>query len=347
MAKTLREIKKSRKTPRRWLWEGMIKEGSVNILVGQQSRGKSMLITGLIKEMLKSQRGQTYLDRGVRRSKVLYISTEMPEDSIEERLHHLGIDGRMRGVNSRFFVYYNPIPTMDDVKREIAEKDPDLVIIDILGGLVVGEGFEMNSYDAFNTIIPQLKLLKKTIILVHHMNKQNKAMGSIGTLSAMDTRMEMLETDRDVDEDHNVIIYQTIHVYGKDVQDQYLNVAFKYPTFEMAETEEVEELDKPLSQLMQNVIMASVNKDKDGPIGFEGTYQEVAAQCHLLDKYQFNPKRLGLLLKMNEDTLKNNNIYYTSKRMTNGFRLKIWYDANGNTDDLEGDDDGQECADLS
>lgn len=346
MAENIRAIRKSHKTPRRWVWDGMIKEGSVNILVGQQSRGKSMLITGLIKEMLKSKRGQTYLDRGVKPCKVLYISTEMPGDSIAERLGHLGVDGRMRRVNTHFFIYYNPIPKMEDIKREIAEHNPDLVIIDILGGLVVGEGFEMNSYDAFNTIIPQLKLLNKTIILVHHMNKQNKAMGSIGALSAMDTRMEMLETDRDFDEDYNVTIYQTIHVYGKDVQDQYLNVAFKYPTFELAAAEEVEELDKPLAKLMESVILASVNKGEDEDSGYEGSYQEVAAQCHLLDKYQFNPKRLGLLLKMNEDTLKNNNIFFQTRRTRNGYHLKIWYDANGaDTEDPGGDDDGQECTD--
>lgn len=349
MAKNFKQVKKERKSKRRWIWDGMIKEGSVNILVGQQSRGKSMLATGLIWEMLKVRRGQTYLGRGVRPCKILYISTEMPEDTIMERLQQMGMNGRTRDINNRFFVYFNAMPTIADVKREVEECNPDFVIIDILGSLVVGEGLDINAYDDFNIITAQLKKLGKTILLIHHMNKKNTAMGSIGTLSSMDTRMEMLETDRDMDEDYNVIIYQTIHAYGKDVQDQYLNVAFKYPTFELAATEEVEELDKPLSKLMESVILASINKGGEEPVGFEGTYQEVAAQCHLLDKYQFNPKRLGLLLRMNEDTLQHNNIYYESKRMNNGYHLKIWYDANGSTniDDLGGDDDGENSADLS
>lgn len=325
MANNIKAVKRQHKTPRRWIWDGIIKEGTINILVGQQSRGKSMLVTGLIKELLKSRRGQTYLDRGVHSCKILYISTEMPEDSIVERLQDLGVDGRLRGINNRFFVHYSPVLKLEDVKREIAAHDPELVIIDILGGLIVGEGYEMNSYDAINTLVPQLKQTGKTILLVHHMNKNNTAMGSIATLSAMDTRLEMLETDRDVDENFNVIIYQTIHVYGKDVQDQYINVAFKYPTFELAQSEEVEELDKPLSKLMQSVILASVNQE-GGTCGYEGTYQEVAAKCHLLDKYQFNPKRLGLLLRMNETTLRNNNIFYETKRGKSGYHLKIWYD---------------------
>ena len=335
MGKNLKQVKKDRKTPRKWLWEGMIKEGSINILVGQQSRGKSMLALGLIKEMLKVKRGQMYLDRGVHPSKILYISTEMPEDSIAQRLAELGVDGRMRNINKKFFVYYNPMPTLNDVRREIAECDPDLVVIDILGGLVVAEGFEMNSYDAFNTIVPQLKLIGKTILLVHHMNKKGTVMGSIGALSAMDTRMEMLETDRDFDEDYNVTIFQSLHVYGKDVQDQYLNVAFKYPEFVLAQSEEIEELDKPLSKLMQTIIMAKVNGK--GPI--EGTYQEVAAQAQLLEKYQFNPKRLGMLLKMNEDTLKNNGIFYETTRKTNGYQIKIWYDPEAAPDQNEDPED--------
>lgn len=338
MAKNIKAVKKERRKGRKWLWEGMIKEESINILVGQQSRGKSMLAIGLIKEMLKAKRGQTYLGRGVAPCKVLYISTEMPEDSIVNRLAEIGVDGRMKGVNNRFFVYYNPVLTLSDIEREITEHDPSFVVIDILGGLVVGEGFEVNSYDAFNTIVPRLKRFQRAFLLIHHMNKQNKAMGSIGTLSAMDTRMEMLETDRDMDGDGNIAIYQSIHVYGKDVQDKYINVAFKYPTFELAMSEEVEELDKPLAKLMQTVIMAKL-ADKNGTGGMiEGTYQEVAAQCQLLEKYQFNPKRLGLLIKMNADTLKNNGIFCETKRKTNGYCLKIWYDPDAEPDEPEEQD---------
>lgn len=334
MPKNLKTIKKENKRPRYWLWDGVLRKNSVNILVGQQSRGKSMLVTGLIKEMLKSERGQMYLGRGVHKCKILYVSTEMPEDSILGRLVDLGVDGRMRRVNTHFYVYYNPMVRLADIDREIKECDPDFVIIDILGGLVVGEGFEMNSYDAINTLVPQLKRYGKTFLFIHHMNKENRAMGSIATLSAMDTRIEMLETDRDFDDDYNVIIYQSLHIYGKDVQDTYLNVAFKYPTFELAATEEVEELDKPLSKLMQSVIMAKVN-DKTGDGVIEGTYQEVSAQCQLLERYQFNPKRLGMLLKMNKDTLENNGIYYETKRKNNGYHLKIWYDTDNSEPDEE------------
>lgn len=325
MAKNIKTIKKEKHT-KRWLVENLIREGTVNILVGEQSRGKSMFVTGMIKEMLKTTRGQEFLGYGVRPCKVLYITTEMEEQKIIDRLANVGVDGRMRNVNKNLFIYYNPALTISDIDRELKEFDADLIIIDILGGLVSGEGFEINSYDAFNTVVPRLRKFGKTFILIHHMNKGKKSLGSIATLSAMDTRMEMLETDRDTDEDYNVIIYQQIHIYGKDVQDRYVNVAFKYPHFTLAESEEVNELDKPLSKLMQSVIMKRVNSQNEESAVIEGTYQEVSAQCQMLERFQFNPKKLGLLLKMNADTLKNNNIFFETKRKANGYHLRIWYD---------------------
>ena len=326
MAKNIKTINKEKRSSRKWLMENVIKEKSINILVGQQSRGKSMLVTGMIKEMLKARGGQEFLGYGVRPCRILYVSTEMREDQIVDRLADVGVDGRMKNVNKNFFAYHNPMPTFLDIEREIREHDPDLIIIDILGGLVVGEGFDINSYDALNTIVPKLKKLEKTFILIHHMNKLNKSMGSVATLSAMDTRMEMIETDRDTDEDYNVIIYQQLHIYGKDVQDRYINVAFKYPCFALAESEEVDELDKPLSKLMQSVIMKRVNAQSEESAVIEGTYQEVAAQCQMLERFQFNPKKMGLLLKMNADTLKNNNIFFETKRKNSGYHLRIWYD---------------------
>lgn len=337
MPKNIKTVKKEKRKARRWLWDGLLRENSINIFVGQQSRGKSMLATGLIKEMLKSRGGQTYLGRGVHPAKILYISTEMREDSIVERLADLGVDGRMKNINKRFFIYYNPLPTIADIEREISECEPDLVIIDILGGLVAGEGFDMNSYDDLNSLIPKLKKFDRAFLLIHHMNKENKAMGSTATLSAMDTRFEMLEIDRKIDENYDVTIYQTIHAYGKDIQDQYINVSFKYPYFELSATEEIEELDKPLSKLMQEVILASLHSDEEAKV-IEGTFQEVAAKCKLLEKYQFNPKRLGVLLRMNDETLRNNGILFETKRKKNGYILKIWYEPviESNGDDEDG-----------
>ena len=102
MAK-LHEIKKVRYSD--WIWQEFIAPQSVNILVGEQSRGKSMLALELTKQMLKTVRRE-YLNRQVKRQKVLYISTEMPEYLIAKRLSELGVDGRMKTARTDLDIIY-------------------------------------------------------------------------------------------------------------------------------------------------------------------------------------------------------------------------------------------------
>ncbi len=326
MAQTLKSIEKQKQV-NNWIWESIIRHNTVNVFVGQQSRGKSMLVSELIKSTLKKQRGQEYLGYGVHQCKTLYISTEMDENKIKERFADLGVDGRMRSANTNLFIYYNPMPTLGDIKNEIEACNPDLVIVDVLVGLVNAEKIDINSYSEINALVAQLKKFGKAFILVHHMNRNNQSLGSTAITSAMDTRMEMLETSVDVGEDGNPTINQTIHVYGKGVSNRYINVVFKYPHFELAEADnDVDELDKPLSKLMAYVI-------DEGHI--EGSYQQIAQESQILEKYQFNPKKLGYLLKLNADVLQSNNISYETKRKTNGFHLLMWYNPGSIVEDTE------------
>lgn len=315
MAQTLKSIEKKKQTDG-WIWESIIRHNSVNVFVGQQSKGKSMLVSELIKATLRKQRGQEYLGFGVHQCKTLYISTEMDENKLKERFADLGVDGRMKSANTNLFIYCNPMPTLADIKREIDECNPDLVIIDVLVGLVNAEKIDINSYSEINALVAQLKKFGKAFILIHHMNRNNQALGSTGITSAMDTRMEMLETSVD-DEDGAILVNQTIHIYGKSVSNRYVNVVFKYPHFKVVEADnDVDELDKPLSKLMSHVIDKGI---------VEGSYQQVAQKSQILEKYQFNPKKLGHLLKINADVLQSNNIFYETKRKTNGFYLTMWY----------------------
>lgn len=315
MAQTLKAIEKQKQT-NNWIWEGIIRHNSVNVFIGQQSRGKSMLACELVKATLKKQRGQEYLGFGVHQCKTLYISTEMDETKIKERFAAIGVDGRMKSANSNLFISYIPMPTIADIKREIDECNPDLIIIDVLVGLINAEKIDINSYSEINALVAQLKKFKKTFILIHHMNRNNQALGSTGITSAMDTRMEMLESSVE-EEDGVIATHQTIDIYGKSVSKRFVNVIFKYPHFVLDEADnDVDELDKPISKLMSYVI-------EKGAI--EGSYQQVATESQILEKYHFNPKKLGHLLKLNADVLQSNNILYETKRKTNGFHLRIWY----------------------
>lgn len=316
MAQKLKDIEKAKQP--NWIWENVIKEGTVNLLSGEESKGKSMLMLQFVKHTLKCRRGQTFLGYGVHPCKTLYISTEMTADELKNRLHLIGITGRLKATNENFSIYCNPMPTLEDIKREIEESGADLIIIDIFVGLISGEQKDINSYVDMNLVAAQLKKFNKTFVLIHHLNKKKETLGSVGVSSSMDARMVMLESSRD-NENGEVVSYQTVHIYGKGVTNRYVDVVFKFPNFELApEANDADELDKPLAKIVQTVITKQQ--------AISGTYQQVAAECQLIEKFGFNPKKMGLYLKMNTETLNNNDIFFTTKRKTNGYYLTIWYD---------------------
>lgn len=335
--RTTNQLKKNKKRSE-WYWQNTIKKGGVNILVAEQSRGKSMLAMQFVKNLVKANRhGETLLDRPVikRRVKVLYFSTEMNEELIVERFNNLGVNGRIKNIDQFLFIQYQQIISINDIKQQLDETNAEFVVIDVISGLIQGMNLDLNSYQDMNNLAGALRIHFPgiTFLLIHHMNKNKSVMGSIATLSSMDTRMEMLETYREIDNEGNTIINQTIHCYGKSVTDTYIDVAFKYPYFNIVYSDtEDEELDKPLSRLIEVVICTADKSKEQSPI--KGTYQQVAAQCKMIEKYSWSPKRFGTLLKMNRSVLENNYIYYNIERKAKGYELEIWYDPN----DIDEDD---------
>ena len=322
------------------IWEGFIDEGTVNILVAQQSRGKSQLALQLCKALMLTKRDEkVLLDTPVtsKKMKVLYLSTEMTSQLLYERFSEMGA-ARCKRTTECFIFSYTPEIKMDELRDVIDHVKPNLVIIDIFGGLLKANGYDINSYADMNDCAAQLRKMNTTFLLIHHMNKQGTANGSVGVLSAMDTRMEMLETYRELLPEGIMAIHQSIHVYGKSTTDRLVNVVFKYPTFEREYTdaEDEEELDKPLARLMQKTIQQwsenatdddnSIKKEYPQEAHIVGTYQQVAADLGMIDKYQFSPKRMSNLLALNKDTLNVNHVFFETKRKSKSMLIDIWYD---------------------
>lgn len=322
------------------IWNGFIDEGTVNILVAQQSRGKSQLALQLCKTLMLTRRNEkVLLDSPVtsKKMKVLYLSTEMNEQLLYDRFSEMGAT-RCKRSSECFIFSYTPEIKMDELRDAINYVKPDLVIIDIFGGLLKANGYDINSYTDMNDCAAQLRKMNTTFLLIHHMNKQGTANGSVGVLSAMDTRMEMLETYRELLPEGTTAIHQSIHVYGKATTDRLVNVVFKYPTFEREYTDndDEEELDKPLARLMQKTIQQwtdnatdddnNIKEDYPQEAHIVGTYQQVAADLGMIDKYQFSPKRMSNLLALNKDTLNTNHVFFETKRKSKSMLIDIWYD---------------------
>ena len=337
-----KSLKKSKKKKCSSIWYGFIDEGTVNILVAQQSRGKSQLALQLCKTLMLTRRNEkVLLDSPVtsKKMKVLYLSTEMNEQLLYDRFSEMGAT-RCKRSSECFIFSYTPEIKMDELRDAINYVKPDLVIIDIFGGLLKANGYDINSYADMNDCAAQLRKMNTTFLLIHHMNKQGTANGSVGVLSAMDTRMEMLETYRELLPEGTTAIHQSIHVYGEATTDRLVNVVFKYPTFEREYTDndDEEELDKPLARLMQRTIQAwsenitdddnNIKKDYPQEAHIVGTYQQVAADTGMIDKYQFSPKRMSNLLALNKDTLNANHIFFETKRKSKAMLIDIWHDPN-------------------
>lgn len=335
-----KSLKKHRTKKISSIWNGFIDEGTVNILVAQQSRGKSQLALQLCKTLMLTKRDEkTLLDTPVtsKKIKVLYLTTEMSNQLLLERFGEMGAL-RCKRSSECFIFSYTPEIKIDELRDAVDHIKPDLVIIDIFGGLLKANGYDINSYADMNDCAAQLRKMNTTFLLIHHMNKQGTANGSVGVLSAMDTRMEMLETYRELLSDGTMAIHQSIHVYGKATTDRLVNVVFKYPTFEREYTDndDEEELDKPLARLIQSVVNQwtenitdddnSIKKEYPQEAHIVGTYQQVAASLGMIDKYQFSPKRMSNLLALNKDTLNTNHVFFETKRKSKSMLIDIWHD---------------------
>lgn len=336
-----KSLKKSKKKKAISIWNGFIDEGTVNILVAQQSRGKSQLALQLCKTLMLTKRNEKMLlDTPVtsKKMKVLYLSTEMTSQLLYDRFSEMGAT-RCKRTSECFIFSYTPEIKMDELRDVVDHVKPDLVIIDIFGGLLKANGYDINSYADMNDCAAQLRKMNTTFLLIHHMNKQGTANGSVGVLSAMDTRMEMLETYRELLPEGTMAIHQSIHVYGKSTTDRLVNVVFEYPMFEREYTDTADdekELDKPLARLIQSVVNQwtenitdddnSIKKEYPQEAHIVGTYQQVAASLGMIDKYQFSPKRMSNLLALNKDTLDTNHIFFETKRKSKAMLIDIWHD---------------------
>lgn len=336
-----KSVKKNKSKTSTSIWNGFIDEGTVNILVAQQSRGKSQLALQLCKTLMLTKRNEKMLlDTPVtsKKMKVLYLSTEMTSQLLYDRFSEMGAT-RCKRTSECFIFSYTPEIKMDELRDVVDHVKPDLVIIDIFGGLLKANGYDVNSYADMNDCAAQLRKMNTTFLLIHHMNKQGTANGSVGVLSAMDTRMEMLETYRELLPEGNMAIHQSIHVYGKSTTDRLVNVVFKYPTFEREytdTTDDEKELDKPLARLIQSVINKwsenitdddnNIKKEYPQEAHIVGTYQQVAANLGMIDKYQFSPKRMSNLLALNKDVLDTNHVFFKTKKKSKAMLIDIWHD---------------------
>lgn len=232
---------------------------------------------------------------------VLYISTELSSLQLKERLD---ITGYEFFLNSFFFLERDEehkLCLRDDLLLDIKEfatkYNGKLVIIDIMCGIDYGYDLDINNYnDVMKNMFDKYRELSKkynlTFLLIHHLNKEVKTLGSTGIDGNMNGILTLINNKDNT---------YTLKIINRDFEEQNLNLIRNDKLeFEFI-NEDNTELDFNLSVFMRYVI-------KKKEVIF--TPAEMIAELNLL----ITPSRFGRLLNSNIKRLEKEGIYVELNR---------------------------------
>lgn len=216
--KTIEELKNSIVNIN-YIIENMIRENGLYCLLGEAKVGKSAFALQLANSVAN---GFPFLDLKTNKTPVLYLSTEMNPTETMSRINLMECD-----FEDNNFFYTFPEDNMTQisilkVEKEIerfSENNGKLVIIDMFNGINFGSYYDLNNYqDMSQNIFPQLRKLcnqyNVTIIIVHHLNRKGKSLGSTAIDTCIDGKLA-LKQDNDIKSTF-YLSYESRDFPGKD-----------------------------------------------------------------------------------------------------------------------------------
>ena len=277
--------------------EGIMKSNGLYCLVVEPKVGKSFLALQIANSLTNNKE---FLGFKVNPTPVLYISTELSSLQLKERLN---ITGYEFSPNSFFFLEKDSehrLCLTDNLQlelKEFSEKyNGKFVIVDIMYGIDYGCELDINNYsDVMKKMFDKYRELSKkynlTFLLVHHLNKEGKTLGSTGIDGNMNGILTLINNKDNT---------YTLKIINRDFEEQSLNLIKDKLIFEVMK-ENNTELDFNLSAFMRYVI-------KKKEIIF--TPAEIVAELNLL----ITPSRFGRLLNSNIKRLEQEGIYVELNR---------------------------------
>ena len=200
--KTISEIRNNY-IKKDFIIENLMKSNGLYCLVARPKVGKSLLALQLANSVAT---GNTFLGFRTNPSPVLYISTEMSQIQLLDRIDKMNLQFN----DNNFFLKeqelnkrkLNLLDLQLDFQKFANEYNGKLVIIDMFSGIDMGNGYDINNYqDIGQCVIPKFRdLCKKynfTILLIHHLNKNNTPLGSTAIDGSVDGTIT-LKLDKDI-----------------------------------------------------------------------------------------------------------------------------------------------------
>ena len=297
--KTISEMRKN-STKKDFIVDNLMKSNGLYCLVARPKVGKSLLALQLANSIAT---GTTFLGFRTSPSPVLYISTEMNSTQLVDRIDKMNLQ-----FNDDNFVMIEQNPSerklnlMDlQLKFQTFANDykGHFVIIDMFSGIDLNNGYNLNDYqDMGQVVIPKFRELCKkydfTILLIHHLNKNNTSLGSTAIDGSVDGKITLKQ-------DSNLKNKILLNYESRDYEG--LDLVLKRNENLLFELSEVESND-----LNYNILtfLNYAIKQKE----FSFTMSDITSKLNL----QITPSVFGKLVKSNLDILEKEGLHIEEKR---------------------------------
>lgn len=194
--KSISELRKDT-TKKDFIVDNLMKSQGLYFLVARPKVGKSLLALQLANSIAT---GTPFLGFRTTPSPVLYISTEMCGNQIIDRIDKMNL--QFNDNNFRF-IEQKPnerkLNLMDlQVKfHEFAsEYGGKFIIIDMFNGIEFNNSYDLNNYqDMGSYVFPKLREICRsynfTILIIHHLNKNNTSLGSTAIDGSIDGKITL------------------------------------------------------------------------------------------------------------------------------------------------------------
>ena len=299
--KTISEMKKGF-TKKDFIVDKLMKSKGLYCLVARPKVGKSLLALQLANSIAT---GTTFLGFKTNPSPVLYISTEMNYQQLLDRILTMNLEFD----DTNFFLKEqeagkNKLNLMDlqvDL-QDFAYDGGKFVIVDMLCGIDLNSGYDLNNYqDIGQYVLPTFRgICKKydfTILLVHHLNKNNTSLGSTALDGSVDGKIT-LKLDSNI-KNKVLFSYESRDYEGLD----FILKRNDNLTFEITDLE-TEDLNPNLLVFLNFAI-----KQKE----FTFTSSDITSKLNL----NITPSIFGKLLNNNIDNLAKEGLHITLSRSSN------------------------------
>ena len=300
--KSISEMRKNA-TKKDFIVDNLMKSNGLYCLVARPKVGKSFLALQLANSVAT---GTNFWGFRTSPSPVLYISTEMDNSQIIDRIDAMNLQFTDENFRSKVNEIGERNLNLMDLQIEFQEFSTELngklVIIDMFSGIDMNNGYDLNNYqDMGQVIIPKFRELCQkynfTILLVHHLNKNNKSLGS----TAIDGSVDGIITLRLDQNLKNKILF---NYESRDYKS--LDLVLKRNENLIFEVSKIEYEDLNFNVLC---FLNYAIKQKD----FSFTMSEMTSKLDL----KITPSVFGKLLKNNMDNLEKEGLHIEERRNGN------------------------------